>query len=71
MQNLEELTDKLTQLPEDKQREVADYVDFLISRLPKSLNANRILRETSGIWKDEMNGIAYENALRRQWKERS
>ena len=70
MQNIEQLKDKLAQLPEEQQREIGDFVDFLLSRLPKSVDPNRILRETSGIWKNEVDGVTYEDAMRAQWKER-
>ncbi|HEY3139458.1 MAG TPA: DUF2281 domain-containing protein [Blastocatellia bacterium] len=69
MQNLD-VSEKLKQLPEEYQIEVADFVDFLLSRVPDRPDAARVLRETAGIWKDELNGVDYENALREQWKHR-
>ena len=69
MQN-RKFTEKLKRLPEEHQREVADFVDFLLSRGPETADAARVLRETAGLWKGEADGIAYENALREQWKQR-
>jgi mRNA-degrading endonuclease RelE of RelBE toxin-antitoxin system len=70
MQNTDNLTEKLKPLPDEHQNEVADFVDFLLSRIPDTPDAARVLRETAGIWKGEADGIAYENALREQWKQR-
>jgi uncharacterized protein DUF2281 len=70
MQNTDELTEKLKRLPDESQHEVADFVDFLMSRVPGTPNAARVLRETSGMWKGEADGLSYENALREQWKRR-
>jgi mRNA-degrading endonuclease RelE of RelBE toxin-antitoxin system len=70
MQNTDNLTEKLKRLPDEHQNEVADFVDFLLSRIPDTPDAARVLRETAGIWKGEADGIAYENALREQWKQR-
>lgn len=67
MQN-KDLTEKLKRLPDEHQHEVADFVDFLLSRTPDRTDAARVLRETAGIWKGEVEGIAYKNALREQWK---
>jgi hypothetical protein len=69
MQN-KELTEKLKRLPEEHQHEVADFVDLLLSRTPDTPDAARVLRETAGLWKDEAEGIDYENAVREQWKQR-
>jgi len=72
MQN-KDLTEKLKRLPEERQHEVADFVDFLLSRTPDTPDtpdAAEVLRETAGMWKGEADGIAYENALREQWKQR-
>jgi hypothetical protein len=70
MQNTDNLTEKLKRLPDEHQHEVADFVDFLLSRIPETPDAARVLRETAGIWKGEVDGIVYENALREQWKQR-
>jgi len=70
MQNTDNLTEKLKRLPDEHQNEVADFVDFLLSRIPYTPDAARVSRETAGIWKGEAEGIAYENALREQWKQR-
>lgn len=64
------LTEKLKRLPDEDQHEVADFVDSLLMRMPDTPDAARVLRETAGIWKGETDGIAYENALREQWKRR-
>ena len=69
MQN-KDLTEKLKRLPEEDQHKVADFVDFLLSRSADTPDATRVLRETAGLWKGEADGIAYENALREQWKQR-
>jgi mRNA-degrading endonuclease RelE of RelBE toxin-antitoxin system len=66
MQNTD-LTEKLKRLPEEHQREVADFVDFLLSRTPDTPDATRVLRETAGLWRGETDGITYENTLREQW----
>jgi len=66
MQNTDNLTEKLKQLPDEHQREVSDFVDFLLSRIPDTTDAGRVLQETAGLWKGEADGIAYENALREQ-----
>jgi len=34
MQNTDNLTEKLKRLPDEHQNEVADFVDFLLSRIP-------------------------------------
>ena len=70
MQNIENLTEKLKQLPDENQHEVADFVDFLLSRVPETPDATRVLRESAGVWKGELDGIAYENAVRKQWEHR-
>jgi len=70
MQNIEEIADKLKQLPDEQQDEVADFVDFLLSRLPALPEAERALRETAGIWKGEADGLAFEDTLRQQWERR-
>jgi mRNA-degrading endonuclease RelE of RelBE toxin-antitoxin system len=70
MQSLKSLTSKLKQLPDEQQREVVDFVDFLLSRVSEPVDAARVLRETAGIWKDEVDGITYENRMRRQWERR-
>ena len=70
MQNTDELAEKLKRLPDESQHEVADFVDFLMSRIPGTPDAARVLRETAGMWKGEADGLAYENALREQWKRR-
>lgn len=49
---------------------MADFVDFLLPRIPDTPDAARVLRETAGIWKGEADGIAYENAFPEQWKQR-
>jgi uncharacterized protein DUF2281 len=59
-------TEKLKRLPEEHQHEVADFVDFLLSRTPDTPDAARVLRETAGMWKGEAEGIGHENALREQ-----
>lgn len=69
MQNIEEIADKLKRLPDQQRDEVADFVDFLLSRLPATPEAEQALGDTAGIWKGEANGIAYEDALRSQWKQ--
>ena len=69
MQNAD-ITEKLKRLPDEHQREVADFVDFLLSRIPDTPDAAQVFRETSGLWKGEADGITYENALREQWKRR-
>ena len=66
MQNTDNLTEKLKRLPDEHQHEVADFVDFLLMRIPDTPDAARVLRETAGIWKGETDGIAYEDALREQ-----
>jgi len=63
-------TEKLKRLPEEHQHEVADFIDFLLSRTSDTPDAARVLHETAGMWKGEAEGIAYENALREQWKQR-
>lgn len=70
MQSLKSLTSKLKQLPDEQRREVVDFVDFLLSRVSKPVDAARVLRETAGIWKDEVDGITYENRMRQQWERR-
>lgn len=70
MQNTDNLTEKLKRLPDEHQHEIADFVDFLLSRIPEAPDAALVLRETAGIWKGEADGIVYENALREQWKRR-
>ncbi len=70
MQNTDNLAEKLKRLPDEHQHEVVDFVDFLLSRLPDTLNMDAVLRETHGIWKGEADGTAYEDALREQWKRR-
>jgi len=70
MQDLEALTNKLKQLPDEQQSEVADFVDFLLLRLPEPPDAARTLCETAGIWKDEVDGITYEDNMRKQWGHR-
>jgi hypothetical protein len=67
MQNTDELTEKLKRLPDECQHAVADFVDFLMSRVPGTPDAARVLGETAGMWKGEADGLAYENALREQW----
>lgn len=71
MHNIDSINHKLKQLPDEKQREVADFVDFLLSRLSEPTNSSQILRDTAGIWKDETDGIAYENTMRKQWEKRA
>jgi mRNA-degrading endonuclease RelE of RelBE toxin-antitoxin system len=71
MQNTDNLAEKLKRLPEEDQHEVADFIDFLLSRIPDTPDATRALRDTAGIWKGEADGIAYENALREQWNRRN
>ena len=61
MQNIEEIADKLKQLPDEQQDEVADFVDFLLSRLHAVPEAEQALRETAGIWKG---AFAQLNSLR-------
>ena len=68
MQNTNSLTEKLKRLPDEDHHEVADFIDFLLSRMPDARDAARVLRETAGIWKDEADRVAYENAIREQWK---
>ena len=70
MQNIEAIADKLKQLPDEQQDEVADFVEFLLSRLPAGPEPEQALRETAGIWKGEADGIAYEDTLRQQWERR-
>jgi mRNA-degrading endonuclease RelE of RelBE toxin-antitoxin system len=70
MQNTDSLAEKLKRLPDEHQHEVVDFVDFLLSRIPGTPDRTRVLRETAGIWKGEVDGIGYENALREQWKQR-
>jgi len=65
-----DLGEKLKRLSAEQQHEVADFVDFLLSRTPDTMDAARVLRETAGLWKGEVDGITYENALREQWKRR-
>jgi hypothetical protein len=67
MQNSENLNDKLKRLPDEHQQEVADFVDFLLSPVSDTPDAGRVLRETAGIWKGEVDDISYEDALREQW----
>jgi hypothetical protein len=69
MQNIEEIADKLKHLPDEQQDEGADFVDFLLSRLPASPEAEQVLRETAGIWKGEADGLAYEDLMRKQWEQ--
>ena len=57
MQNTDSLTEKLKRLPDEHQHEVSDFVDFLLSRIPTTADAARVLRETAGIWKGEPDGI--------------
>ena len=70
MQNIEMIASKLKQLPDEQQNEVSDFVDFLLSRQPVSRDTARVLRESAGVWKDEVDGITYEDAMRNQWKRR-
>lgn len=70
MQNTETITDKLKQLPDEQQNEVSDFVDFLLSRHRTSPDTARVLRETAGIWKGEVDGITYEDDMRKQWERR-
>lgn len=76
MQVVEAISMKLNRLPEEKQIEVEDYVDFLLSQLPvdagrpEGLDIDKVLDETFGIWPDEVDGVEYENRLRRQWRNR-
>jgi hypothetical protein len=60
----------LKQLPDEQQDEVADFVDFLLSRLPASPEAEQALRETAGILKGEAEGTAFEDMMRKQWERR-
>ncbi len=57
----------LSACPTSIQQEVADFIDFLLSRIPEEPDAARLLRETAGTWKGEADGITYEDALRNQW----
>ena len=70
MQDVEMIASKLKQLPDEQQNEVSDFVDFLLSRQPVSLDTARVLRESAGVWKDEVDGITYEDAMRNQWERR-
>jgi hypothetical protein len=70
MQNPEKLTDKLKQLPDADQQEIGDFVDLLLSRTRDVPDYARVLQETAGMWKGEADGIAYEDALREQWRQR-
>ena len=70
MQKTDNLTEKLKRLPDEHQHEINDFVDFLLSRIPDTPDAARVLRETAGMWKGEAEGIVYENALRERWKRR-
>ena len=65
MQNIEEIADKLKRLPDEQQDEVADFVDFLLSRL-HATQEEQVLSDTAGIWKGEVDGTAYEDTLREQ-----
>jgi hypothetical protein len=74
MTNVEALTTKLRLLPDDKQAEVADFVDFLLARLSQEAQEaafEQALHETAGLWPDEVDGLAYENQMRQQWQDRS
>ena len=71
MQILETISLKLKLLPDDKQVEVADFIDFLLSRLYEEPDAEQILDETSGIWAGELDGVAYEDQMRQQWERRN
>jgi hypothetical protein len=74
MTDVETLTTKLRLLPDDKQAEVADFIDFLLSRLSPDAQADdfdQALSETAGLWPDLPDGLAYEDQLRRQWQNRS
>jgi mRNA-degrading endonuclease RelE of RelBE toxin-antitoxin system len=68
MQNVEEIANKLKRLPDQQQDEVADFVDFLLSRLPTPPQAEQALNDTAGIWEGEVDGVTYENAMRNQWE---
>ncbi|MFL6215390.1 MAG: DUF2281 domain-containing protein [Blastocatellia bacterium] len=71
MQNIEKIADKLKRLPNEQQDEVADFVDFLLSRLHATTQEEQALSDTAGIWKGEADGTAYEDTMREQWKQRS
>ena len=74
MTNVEALTTKLRLLPDDKQSEVADFVDFLLTRLSQTTQEeafDQALQETAGLWPDELDGVAYEDQMRQQWQGRS
>jgi hypothetical protein len=45
MQNTDNLTEKLKRLPDEHQHEIADFVDFLLSRIPETPDAARVLRD--------------------------
>ncbi len=73
MTSVEALTTKLQRLPDDKQIEVADFVDFLLTRLSPTAQEepfDQALQETAGLWPDELDGIAYEDKIRQQWQGR-
>lgn len=70
METIEIITRKIQQLPYEKQIEVANFVDFLLSRAPDETDFEQTLNETAGIWKDELDGVAYEDQMRRQWASR-
>jgi hypothetical protein len=74
MTNVETLTTKLRLLPDDKQAEVADFVDFLLARLSREVQEDdfdQALKATAGIWPDQPDGLAYEDQMRQQWQTRS
>jgi hypothetical protein len=74
MTNVETLSLKLARLPEEKQNEVADFIDFLLAKLAPETPADafdQALQETAGIWPDLPDGVVYEDQLRQQWQGRA
>ena len=74
MTDVETLTTKLRLLPDDKQAEVADFIDFLLAHMSPLVQEEafeQALGQTAGLWPDELDGLAYENQMRQQWQGRS
>lgn len=71
MENIETITRKLQKLSQEELREVADFVDSLLAPTGDEADFEQALDETFGIWRDEVDGIEYEDRLRRPWQQRS